>query len=355
MVQAKNNKRTILITRFSAVGDVAMTIPLLYSLSETYPMHRFVFISRNRMGQFFVNKPSNLEFKGVEPAHYKGVAGLYRLYKELKAEYSPDTIADLHDVLRTKILRLFFKANRTQTAHIKKGRIEKWKLTHGYIPKGRLLKSTFERYSNVFASIGVPFETKFTSLFNGKADISDFSQILPQKGECKWVGIAPFARHKGKIYPIELMRKVVELLSAKEDIRIICFGNGAEEEQVANTWCHDFKNVISFIGKSDFGGEMRLISNLDLMLSMDSANMHIASLTHTRVISVWGATSPRAGFLGWQQSHDDCIQLELDCRPCSIFGNKPCRYGDYRCMNIPPHDIAEKIIKALDASSTNQQ
>lgn len=350
MAPAKNKKKlqTILITRFSAVGDIAMTIPLLYSLASSYPQHRFIFVSRPRLGQFFINTPSNLEFKGVDPSQYEGFCGLYRLYRELKKEYTPTLFADLHDVLRTKILRFMFALGGVKCSHILKGRGEKRALTRS---KNKLLKglsSTFERYSNVFECLGLPFTCDFVSLFkDGKGDISDFS-FLPSKGQDKWVGIAPFAKHRGKIYPIGEMRKVVELLSKHKGVKVFCFGNGVEEETVINEWCASFKNVYSFIGKSGFDGELRFISHLDLMLSMDSANMHIASLVNTPVVSVWGATSPLAGFLGWRQNEQNCIQLSLDCRPCSVFGNKPCRYGDYRCMNIPPVRIVEHILNLLD-------
>ncbi|MBP3615133.1 MAG: glycosyltransferase family 9 protein [Bacteroidaceae bacterium] len=349
MVQERNNgKRTILITRFSAVGDIAMTIPLLYSLAATYPQHRFVLVSRKRFGQFFINAPQNLLFKGVDPDCYKGPFGLRRLYNELKEEFAPDAFADLHDVLRTKVLRLFFALNNVPTEHIIKGRIEKSRLTCKYNKRLEPLMSTFERYRDVFTRLGLPFTPDFVSLFgNEKGDISEFATVLPQKGSDKWLGIAPFARHKGKIYPIELMRRVVEILSKQQGIKIICFGNGAEEELVVNGWCRDYDNVISFIGKSNFNGELRLISHLDAMLCMDSANMHMASLVNTPALSIWGATSPLAGFLGWHQKEEDCIQLPLECRPCSIFGNKPCHYGDYRCMNFPPQEIADRVIKKL--------
>lgn len=349
MVQEKNNHTlpTVLITRFSAVGDIAMTIPLLYSLASSYPDLHFVFVSRPRLGQFFINRPRNLEFRGVDPSGYKGLRGLYRLYKELKSEYNPVSFADLHDVLRTKILRLFFFLSGVRCAHISKGRREKRALTRAKNKSSRLLPSTFERYADVFARIGLPFTADFTSLFNdGKGDISGFD-FLPPKGDDKWVGVAPFAKHKGKIYPLADMRKVVEILSKHKGIKLFCFGNGAQEEAVVNEWCTSFDNVYSFIGKSGFDGELRFISHLDLMLSMDSANMHIASLVNVPVVSVWGATSPLAGFLGWRQKENDCIQLNLDCRPCSVFGQKRCRYGDYHCMNIQPRVIVDHILNKL--------
>ena len=351
MAQKSNTGHTILITRFSAVGDIAMTIPLLYSVSRKYPEHRFAFVSRERFGQFFINKPENLEFIGINPDNYKGPFGLFRLYKELKKRISPDYVADLHDVLRTKLLRIYFGIfSGARCAHIIKGRKEKKALTRTHNKCTERLKSTFERYREVFEQLGLPFEPEFTSLFgNTKGDISEFSSFLPQKGNDKWIGIAPFARHKGKIYPMDKMEKVIEILSFQKDIKIFCFGNGPQEEDIVNSWCGKYPNTISFIGRARFDGELRLISHLDAMVSMDSANMHMASLAGTPAISVWGATSPLAGFLGWNQKEEDCVQKSLECRPCSIFGNKPCIHGDYRCMDIKPEFVATKILQKIKA------
>lgn len=347
MVQAKSKKSpdTVLVTRFSAVGDIAMTIPLLYSLAAAYPKKRFILVSRERFGQFLVNAPKNLLFEGVDLNKYKGLGGLYSLKRRMML-HNPDAIADLHDVLRTKILRLLLKLSGVKCASIDKGRAEKRALTRATNKNLRTLKSTFERYREVFARLGLEFTPRFVSLFgNEKGNLATL-QLQP-KGDEQWIGVAPFARHGGKIYPMERLEKVIDGLAATPGLKIFCFGNGKEEQAVVDRWCARYENVVSFIGKSDFRGELTLISNLDLMLSMDSANMHIASLVNTPVVSIWGATSPLAGFLGWRQQESDCVQLPLECRPCSIFGNKPCIYGDYRCMHIEPQTVIDKIMKKL--------
>jgi ADP-heptose:LPS heptosyltransferase len=141
------------------------------------------------------------------------------------------------------------------------------------------------------------------------------------------------------------MEQVVNILSSKDGVKLFFFGSGPEEQNTIESWCNRYPNTVSFVGKSNFNGELRLISHLDVMVCMDSANMHMASLAGVPAISIWGATSPLAGFLGWNQRREDCIELPFICRPCSIFGNKPCHYGDYHCLDIKPGEIAAKILK----------
>jgi ADP-heptose:LPS heptosyltransferase len=105
------------------------------------------------------------------------------------------------------------------------------------------------------------------------------------------------------------------------------------------------KNVTSLVSRFELKKELILMSHLDVMLSMDSANMHLAFLTHTPVVSIWGATHPYAGFSGLQVEGSEIVQVPMDCRPCSIYGNKPCYKGNYECMyNIQPQDIAATVM-----------
>src|SRR5690606_22470602 len=151
-----------------------------------------------------------------------------------------------------------------------------------------------------------------------------------------------------KVYPLEKMQLVVKELSAK-GVKGFIFGGGPDEAQIAESWEAKFPFVKSLIGKFNLSVEMQIISNLDLMLSMDSARMHIASLMGTKVVSIWGATHAFAGFLGYCQSEEDAIQVDLYCRPCSVFGNRKCYRGDHACMyGIDSGMIVESIVKKLD-------
>ena len=350
--QAANNPhklRSVLIARFSALGDVAMTIPVIYSACICYPDVQFVFLTRKSMTSIFLNPPANLQLVGIDLAKdYQGVAGLRRLFGELHRQFKIDGFIDLHDVIRTKILSIFCRLKGIRVSTINKGRRGKRALTRRYNKVLLPLQSTRARYRQAFHRIGLPVDNRFYGLYGDgiKAPADAYKVICPPKPDgMHWVGIAPFAKHKGKIYPTEQMEKVVEAIASRSNTAIFLFGGGEHEAKVLDGWASRFSNVRSLAGKKyGFPAELALVSHLDVMLSMDSANMHLASLVATPVVSVWGATHPYCGFKGWRQSEDDMVQLPITCRPCSVFGNKPCFRGDYYCLQgIMPQAIIRRV------------
>ncbi len=342
--------RKVLIIRLSALGDVAMTIPVVYSVCRAYPETTFVMLTQKVASQLFINAPRNLQVVVADvKGRHKGFVGLYHLAREVR-RLSIDAVADLHDVLRTKVLRFFFKLWGIRVAVIDKGRKDKQELTSRRAKVLRPLRSSFERYGEVFVSLGVSFVPNFVSLYDeGVGDEGLYSELTPPKssGE-RWIGVAPFAKHKGKIYPLDRMEKVVSKLSEESRVKIFLFGSGDREREILSLWRERYPGVISLADKRyGFAVELSLMSRLDVMISMDSANMHLASLVEVPVVSVWGATHPYCGFLGWRQSDSGVVELPLDCRPCSVFGNKPCYRKDYACLEIAPETIVDRV-KSLE-------
>ena len=388
------------------MGDVAMTVPVVKSLAQQYPDLRITVLSKPFARTLFDGLAPNVSFMGADiKGEYHGIKGLNALYRRLTAK-NFTAIADLHSILRSSYLRMRFNFDRYRVAHIDKHRAMRRALTATNNKQLVQLPTPFEGYADVLAQLGYPVNINFTSIFppeggdlkliapfiNGKSKgeedkkLSEREKAIREETACegaetkalsegaegkrekekvlsekeeeevkaeslkprgeKWIGIAPFAAHKGKIYPLEKMERVIELLLEREpNCRIFLFGGGAEERELLTQWesRHD-RCTCALLGS--LYNELVLMSHLDTMVSMDSANMHLASLTGTRVVSVWGATHPFAGFMGWNQSPADAVQTTLPCRPCSIFGNKPCLHGDYPCLNsITPEEIVERVLK----------
>ena len=341
-------KEHILVIRFSALGDVAMTVPVVWSLAHQYPDVRITVLSRISSRPLFEGLAPNVGFMGADlKIEYRGIRGLNTLFRRLTAKQFT-AIADLHDVLRSEFLRLRFNMGNYQVAHINKHRKDRRRLTSKNNKQLIQQPTSFENYLEVFERLGYPIKMNFKSIFPPEG--SNLSLLPPpvnfKNTDEQWIGIAPFAAHKGKIYPPELMEQVIkQLIDEHPHARIFLFGRGDQEDYWFNQWCERYWvcTSVNQFAKSMYQ-ELILMNHLDVMLSMDSANMHLASLTGIPVISLWGATHPYAGFLGWGQSLENAVQTDLDCRPCSIFGQKKCRRGDYACLyGIKPETIVEKI------------
>ena len=332
----------LLVMRLSSIGDVAMTVPIIDSMARQYPDLNITVLTAQRCKTFFDWMPDNVSVKGINVNDYKGVKGLAKLYNELKP-LNFDAVADLHDVLRTIYLTWRFRLSGVKVKVIHKGRGSKHALI-GHGNTGRQLQPTVERYLDVFRKLGLNIIPDFISAFDkSTTDYQAIDSIVGKKavGE-RWVGIAPFAAHEGKIFPLDRMSLVAKIL-AERGCRVFLFGAGDKENETLSKW--EGKGVMNTVGK--MGGlhnEILLMSELDCMVSMDSANMHLASLVDVPVVSVWGATHPKAGFLGWRQKPSSIVQLDLRCRPCSIYGKKECKFGDYRCLSYMPK---EKILRHI--------
>lgn len=339
---------TVLLARFSALGDIALTIPALYEACRRNPDIHFVMLTRRHPASMFIGAPSNLTVEGVDLDEWKGIGGMRRLTASLRRRYRPGVFIDLHDVLRTRLMRFFSRLHGMRVSVIDKGRREKRALTRPGRKELLQLPGATERYADAMrrGGIALPPALSFRSIFSAEPPSAPFAKASGPKREGeRWYAVAPFARHAGKIYPPALMRRVVTELAGRPGARVFIFGFGQEESALIEEWRSGAENIVNMASlKIGLPAELHLLAHCDVMLSMDSANMHLASLVGLRVVSVWGATHPCCGFLGYGQRPEDAVQLELPCRPCSVFGNRPCRRGDYHCLSgITPESIVEKV------------
>jgi ADP-heptose:LPS heptosyltransferase len=336
--------KRVLLMRLSAMGDVAMTVPVVASFAKAYPDINITMLSTPRFQPLFANI-SNLSFVGVDKAgRHNGIRGLWKLSKEITADGKFDQMIDLHDVLRSKILRTIMRLKGVKVTVVDKGRAEKKALIDG--KNKSQLKQMVKRYHETFEKAGYKFDLNYEGYCPNTS--TDLSESLNLASHVSNIGIAPFAQHEGKIYPLDKMEQVVKTLSER-NIGVYLFGGGKKEEDVFNSWVGKYPNVVSLAGKYKLQEEMVAMKKMDLMLTMDSANMHLASLCGVKVVSIWGATHPYMGFYGYGQDPEDAIVANLDCQPCSAYGNKPCRFGDYRCMTqINSETVCKKVLNILN-------
>ena len=348
MAKSDHCPRNVLVIRLSALGDVAMTIPVLYPVCRANPDTRFIMLTKKWPASMFHDRPENLMVVGIDvKTEYKGVLGLMKLASRLRGKYGIDAVCDLHNVLRSRVIGLSMKLHGIPVVRLDKQRARRKALiTH---KSQEPVSPTIARYREVFLKQGLEAPDEFTRLYDGKP--LPESSIVPAKepGQ-RWIAVSPFSAHEGKVYPLELMTQVVEQLSQRDNYWIFLMGGGKDEKTALRKMAGKRKRVISMAEiKHGFIDEYALLGKCDLMLTMDSANMHLASLMGLKAVTIWGATAPACGFQGYGQDGNDDVQLDMACRPCSIYGERECRYGDYRCLkNIPPDEVVKRVIATIE-------
>lgn len=336
----------ILVIRLSALGDVAMTVPVLRVFSQTYPNVKLTVLSKSGYKPLF-NDIENLQF--LEAAVYgehKGF-GLLKLAKEAK-NLGVTAVADLHNVIRSKMISGYLSMNGITTAAIDKGRAEKKALTNNPSALKRL-KSTHQRYAAVFEALGFPLNLE-THVFPKKKELTSQLHDLIGKHSKKMIGIAPFAAYESKMYPLGLLKEVVFNLNKDNLYKIFLFGGGKKEIEILNEWEIQFENVTSLAGKYNLETELNLISNLDLMLAMDSSNGHLAALFNIPVLTLWGVTHPYAGFTPFNQPNEHQLVADREVYPLiptSVYGNKFPNGYENAMRSISVETVLKKIAEII--------
>jgi ADP-heptose:LPS heptosyltransferase len=334
----------IAVIRLSAMGDVAMTVPVIRAFVLQYPNFKITMVSRPFFKPLFDTLP-NVTFFGVDLENrHKGFIGLFRLFSDLQ-KLDIDEVADLHNVLRSKVIRTLFRLFGKKVAFTNKGRAEKKALTRAKNKIFKPLKTMFERHQETFVKLGFQINLE-NPVFPEKAILSQ--QILDSTGTKtqKWIGIAPFAQYPTKVYPQDLMQQVINALATNSHNKLFLFGGGKTEIETLTTFTQNITNCVVIAGKLNLEQELQLISNLDVMLSMDSGNAHLASMLGVQTITLWGATHPYAGFAPFMQPITNCLLPDLNkypLLPTSVYGNKHVVGYEEVMRGILPETVVAKV------------
>jgi ADP-heptose:LPS heptosyltransferase len=343
--------KKVLIFRFSAMGDVALVLPVVLNVLKLNPDLKITIVTREKFKTFFEGHEQIDVFVADFDKNHKGFLGLIKLFAELKS-ISPNYVLDLHQNIRTQVLKFFFRLTRAKVFGFDKGRSAKKKLVKNL--EFRQLPHVTDRYLEVFKQAGlIPQDSKIGNLpaffqINLDAELKIKKWLDDNFKYNKLIGMAPFAQHKGKIWPLEKYENLIRLINQDyPDTKMLVFGGGKSENQKIALLKAKLPSIENLVGKFSLKEELALIKMLDLMICGDSSNMHFATLSNIPVISIWGSTHRFAGFGALFQSEDFTIEIskdKLECRPCSVYGNKPCIRNDYACLEwISPEMVFEKV------------
>jgi ADP-heptose:LPS heptosyltransferase len=334
------------------MGDVAMTVPVVMALTQQYPEVKITVVSRDFYKPLFDNIPNVSFFAFDEKTRHNGKSGIFQLYKDIK-KLSPDAFLDLHNVIRTKMLRILLRFSLIKIASIYKGRKAKKELVALSNKKFRQIETVFEKQQKALSKLGFYIDLgNVKPLTNIKLSLDITNKFQIDK-TTRLIGIAPFAQYDSKIYPQDLMQIVINELSLNSRNQILLFGGGSAEIEKLNALKNNLDNVIVIAGEISFKQELEIIFNLDLMLSMDSGNAHIAAMYNVPTVTLWGATHPIAGFNPFRQPLINALvsdRAQYPLIPTSIYGNQIVAGYQDAMRTIAPETVVARINKILNKS-----
>lgn len=333
----------LLVYRFSAMGDVVLSLPVLKGVLEANDDVEIYLLTQPGFFPVFDNIDRLHLISADLRDKHKGFWGLFRLFGKMRAEVKPDLVLDLHGVIRSYFLDAMFLVTGFRVVLFNKGTLQKKWLIRSKTMKQ--LPNTVDRYANAFRKAGFDLTLPDSPLLVASGLPVGFYSVFNKP---LVIGIAPFAKHKQKVWGIEKIEELIGGINGLFDSTILLFGGGKTEIDTLNTLSGKFSNCIVAADHFKFADEIRIMPHLSVMLSMDSANMHLASMAGVPTVSIWGATHPALGFAPYKQPTENMIQYtgdKLTCRPCSVYGNKKCIYSDsVRCMEyIPVNVVLERI------------
>jgi ADP-heptose:LPS heptosyltransferase len=322
------------------MGDVVLLVPVVKSLLAAHPDVEVTIVTRPKFAPFFYDMERVIVFPADVDYTYNGVFGMRDLFRTLIRKGDYDLVIDMHDHIRTIFLRTLFKLFGTEVIVFNKGRQEKKVFARKENKITEPLLHTTDRYKNAFEKAGYTFALLKPPYFSLNESISEVVTTWLEKKNLskkeKWIGIAPFAMHATKIWPLENYIPVIENILKKRSAKFFLFGGGSREIKYFESIQAKFpEQVVIVAGELKLRQEIALMKQLDLMLCVDSSNMHMASLAGVPTLSIWGGTHPDIGFAPLFENKENIIQIsreELPCRPCSVYGRETCYVGGFPCL-----------------------
>lgn len=328
----------VLVIRLSALGDVAMALPVVYSVARSHPQAEFDVLTRPFFARLFIGRPGNVNIVEADyKGRHKGICGTARLLRELIGRHY-DAVADLHNVGRSWTIDAALWLSGRKIAMVNKMRRGRKNVTKDHKAQPNFVN----RYADVFRRLGLEAPLAFKSVFG------DTVPEPPIPVKAGTIGIAPYARYRNKALPQPQLEALIASLTG-HDHEVRLFGGRGDEAATLARIARRHDGCECVAGCFSIESELALMANLGAMISMDSANQHLASLAGTPVVTLWGSTTPLCGFAPYGQKATSAVCLGLDCQPCTIAGSDHCRLGTFRCLEQMPVDEAARLaIAAAD-------
>ena len=338
----------ILVIRFSSMGDIVLTSPVTRHLGRICPGAEVEFLTRAEYAPLARALPGVTAVQCFEPG-----TGLFSLVSRLR-ERRYDLAIDLHGNLRSRLIALVGIAGRV--LRYDKRRFARMAIVR-MRRRSRPVPHTVDRYLEVLGRLGSAAATGLEGAHDAadgsgrggeenaaekrlpqlKVDGAEAAMVEDRLAEAgigpdvRVLGVAPGASHGPKRWPPERFARVADHLAKSRDLKVLLLGSEGDRPVTGEVARAMELPAVDWTGATDLAVLPAAVRRCTLLVSNDSGPMHVATAVGTPVIGVFGATHPRLGFAPVGPA-DTAVTLDLPCSPCSLHGNRACRFRTHACM-----------------------
>jgi len=324
----------ILLIRFSSIGDIVLASPLIRLLKSNFPHAQIDVLVKAEYAELIQFNP---HLSNVIELHSSAVSELWSLAQCLRHN-SYDVVLDIHDSLRSRLIRFFSGARRI--GKVNKHIIARFLLVKLGVNFYKDPQPVAVRYLRTAQSLGIGSDNKRLELFvpDGIRDgVSATISTAMSHGRGPLVGIAPGAKHNTKMWMPERFAEIATRAVRELDAGILIFG-GRSDARLCGEIFRTINAPLEMGRVLDLSGRLSLLQtaaaldHCDLLLCNDTGIMHIAAARQRRVVAVFGPTVEEFGFYPYGTEAVVIERKGLSCRPCSHLGSSQCPVGHFRCM-----------------------
>ncbi len=314
--------KKILVIRLSSLGDVVLTTAIFPSLKARWPLARITVATKAAFAPLFAGNPNVHEVVTFDGDDFP----FSTLASRIKSE-TWDVVIDLHANLRSWYLRLVAGGNWTVV--VNKATVARYALLFTKRPMAPLKRSVRERILDCLSDMGVPVVSKDTQLFPSLSPDFFEKHRIPQGRPL--IGVAPGARHATKRWSAEKFAEVANRLAEAKSGTVILLGDRSDAAAADDVVRHLKAPHVNLTGKTNLPALIGITSRLSLLITNDSGLLHIGEALKIPLVAVFGPTVRGFGFAPYRDS-SRLVEVNLECRPCTLHGDERCPLGHHRCM-----------------------
>lgn len=319
----------ILIIRFSSIGDIVLTTPVIRCVKSQLPNVEVHFVTKQAFRSVLEHNPY------IDKLHtfQKDVS---EIVENLQAEKF-DFVIDLHKNLRSVRLKqkLNTKSFSFNKLNVRKFLAVNFKL-HSVLPPEHIVS----RYLKTTEPLGVKDDGKGLDYFISDSEKVDLTKEFSIESNQKYVALVIGGSYFTKKIPLLKLKEILRY--AKMPVVLL---GGKEDALIGEELKKQFPQSLNACGNFSINQSASIIQQAEWVITSDTGLMHIAAAFHKKIISVWGNTIPEFGMGPYlPTSENKILEIKnLSCRPCSKLGFKKCPKGHFKCMNELDFKFVEKL------------